>query len=102
MDKFETEEFTKEGQRLIKQAVIAAGELGHTYVGTEHLLLGAASLDRCAASAVLLKFSLLPSVIQAQIAVRAAIMAMKARSRVRVGCAVLVTADISNLLFLLE
>ncbi len=67
MDKFETEEFTKEGQRLIKQAVIAAGELGHTYVGTEHLLLGAASLDRCAASAVLLKFSLLPSVIQAQI-----------------------------------
>ncbi|WP_028506397.1 ATP-dependent Clp protease ATP-binding subunit [Ruminococcus sp. FC2018] len=67
MDKFETEGFTKEGQRLIRQAAAAAGEMGHTYVGTEHLLLGAASLDRCAASAVLLKFSILPSVIEREI-----------------------------------
>ena len=63
----DTEPFTKEAQRLIKLAVSLAGSMGHTYVGTEHLLLAAGSLDRSAASAVLMRFGLLPNMIEREI-----------------------------------
>lgn len=59
--------FTKEGQRLIRLGVSLAGGMGHTYVGTEHLLLAAASLDRSAASAVLMRFGVLPAMIEREI-----------------------------------
>ncbi len=63
----ETGAFTKEGVRLVKLSVSLAGGLGHTYVGTEHLLLAAASLDRSAASAVLMRFGILPNMIEREI-----------------------------------
>ena len=34
------EKFTQRAELAIDRARIAAGELGHSYVGTEHLLLG--------------------------------------------------------------
>lgn len=66
-NRFESENFTKDAQRLVKLAVELAGSFGHTYVGTEHLLLACASLDRCAASAVLMRFSILPSMIEREV-----------------------------------
>ena len=63
----DTESFTKEAQKLIRLAVSLAGSMGHTYVGTEHLLLAAGSLDRSAASAVLIRFGLLPNMIEKEI-----------------------------------
>ncbi|MBQ2581655.1 MAG: ATP-dependent Clp protease ATP-binding subunit, partial [Ruminococcus sp.] len=63
----ETDLFTKEGLRLIRLGVSLAGGMGHTYVGTEHLLLAAASLDRSAASAVLMRFGVLPSMVEREI-----------------------------------
>ncbi|MBQ8120776.1 MAG: hypothetical protein IJ172_08380, partial [Ruminococcus sp.] len=45
----ENNSFTKEAVKLVRLAVSLAGGLGHTYVGTEHLLLASASLDRSAA-----------------------------------------------------
>lgn len=63
----ETGSFTKEGLRLIRLGVSLAGGMGHTYVGTEHLLLAAASLDRSAASAVLMRFGVLPAMIEREI-----------------------------------
>ena len=63
----ETDCFTKEGLRLIRLGVSLAGGMGHTYVGTEHLLLAAASLDRSAASAVLMRFGVLPAMVEREI-----------------------------------
>ena len=63
----ETDCFTKEGLRLIRLGVSLAGGMGHTYVGTEHLLLAAASLDRSAASAVLMRYGVLPAMVEREI-----------------------------------
>ena len=50
------ENFTSNALDAIAAAISIASELGHTYVGTEHLLLGMMSEDNCAASAILLRF----------------------------------------------
>lgn len=63
----ENNSFTKEAVKLVKLAVSLAGGMGHTYVGTEHLLLACASLDRSAASAVLMRFGVLPGMVQREI-----------------------------------
>ena len=63
----ENNSFTKEAVRLVKLAVSLAGGLGHTYVGTEHLLLASASLDRSAASAVLMRYGIVPAMIEREI-----------------------------------
>ena len=34
------EKFTQRAQLAIENARLAAGEMGHGYIGTEHLLLG--------------------------------------------------------------
>ena len=36
----QSERFTMRAQKAIEQAYEASRELGHSYVGTEHLLLG--------------------------------------------------------------
>ena len=64
---FDSSSYTRDSQRLIKQAAALAGTMGHTYVGTEHLLLAAASLDRCASGAVLMRFGIVPSLIEREI-----------------------------------
>ena len=66
-NRFDNDCFTKDAQRLVSLACELAGTLGHTYVGTEHLLLASASLDRSTASAVLMRFGVLPSAIEREI-----------------------------------
>lgn len=39
------EKFTQRAEQAIEQARAAAGDLGHGYVGTEHLLLGILASD---------------------------------------------------------
>ncbi len=34
-----TDKFTKKAVRIIENAVCIASELGHTYIGSEHILL---------------------------------------------------------------
>ncbi len=63
----ENNSFTKEAVKLVRLAVSLAGGLGHTYVGTEHLLLASASLDRSAASAVLMRYGIVPSMVEREI-----------------------------------
>lgn len=48
--------FTDGALAAVKAAVREAGELGHTYIGTEHLLLGILEDERSAASCVLKRF----------------------------------------------
>jgi ATP-dependent Clp protease ATP-binding subunit ClpC len=38
-----TEKFTQKAQNALKFALTAAQEMGHSYIGSEHLLLGLAS-----------------------------------------------------------
>ncbi|MBQ9857658.1 MAG: ATP-dependent Clp protease ATP-binding subunit ClpC, partial [Oscillospiraceae bacterium] len=45
--------FTENAKSVLSSAQEAAMELGHGYVGTEHLLLGLARLESCAASRIL-------------------------------------------------
>ncbi len=66
-DWLDNNSLTKDAARLIKLAVSLAGSMGHTYVGTEHLLLASGSLDRSAASAVLMRFGILPGMIEREI-----------------------------------
>lgn len=49
-----TDKFTNRSQRIIDSAVELASELGHTYVGTEHLLLAISGDGRSAAADVLI------------------------------------------------
>lgn len=55
---FDIDRFTKKGKELIRNAVNIAGKWGHTYIGTEHLLLSAADMENSAAAAILLKYGI--------------------------------------------
>ncbi|HUT61670.1 MAG TPA: Clp protease N-terminal domain-containing protein [Phycisphaerae bacterium] len=48
-------DYTDEAREVIQAAHEAANELGHSYLGQEHLLLGVASAEGCAAAAALAK-----------------------------------------------
>ena len=39
---FDSDSFTPRARELVKNAVTLAGSWGHTYIGTEHILLSAA------------------------------------------------------------
>lgn len=45
--------FTGKAQRALNRALYLAREMGHTYIGTEHLLLGLLAENECIASGVL-------------------------------------------------
>ena len=47
--------FTEKANEALNQAIISAGQMGHTYVGSEHLLLGLLRVNNAVASAVLNK-----------------------------------------------
>lgn len=53
---FDIERYTRKARELIRNAVSFAGKWGHTYIGTEHLLLSAAYGEGTTAAAVLLKY----------------------------------------------
>ena len=56
--------FTESGNKAVKLAFQAAEELGHTYVGSEHLLLGLSKEERGAGGRALLHCGVTPAVLQ--------------------------------------
>lgn len=63
MDKFN--KFTEKAENVIKNAIDIAGKLGHTYVGSEHILLGLLSEKNGVASAVLEELGIILSDVEA-------------------------------------
>ncbi len=55
--------FTPQAEETLRLSQEAAGELGHGYVGTEHLLLGMIRVENCAANMVLAEAGLTDSMI---------------------------------------
>lgn len=51
------ENFTESALRSVSHAIRRAGQMGHTYVGTEHLLLGLLSDDTSASASILTRFA---------------------------------------------
>ncbi|MBQ4324763.1 MAG: ATP-dependent Clp protease ATP-binding subunit ClpC, partial [Clostridia bacterium] len=47
------EKFTQRAQNALNYSLLAACEMGHTYIGTEHLLLGLATERKSAAAKML-------------------------------------------------
>lgn len=64
---FDIERFTRKGRELIRTAVTAAGKWGHTYIGTEHILLSCALCENTAAAAILLKHGVTAERIETEI-----------------------------------
>ena len=54
---FGSDGFTDSALRAVSHAIRRASQMGHTYVGTEHLLLGLLSEEGSAAASILERFS---------------------------------------------
>ena len=63
-----SENFTDSALRAIGHAIHRASQMGHTYVGTEHLLLGLLSDSSSAAASILNRFSVSYSAVDKKIA----------------------------------
>ena len=48
-----TNKFTAKAQKVLERAQYEACELGHTYIGSEHILLGLAGEENSVASRIL-------------------------------------------------
>ncbi len=59
--------FTDSALRAVGHAIRRAGQMGHTYVGTEHLLLGLLSDESGAAASILGRFSVSYKAVEAKI-----------------------------------
>lgn len=64
---FDNDSFTPRARELVKNAVTLAGSWGHTYIGTEHILLSAAYEEDSTACAVLLRHEVTAQRIEEQI-----------------------------------
>lgn len=64
---FEIERFTKKGREIIRGAVSCAGSWGHTYIGSEHILLSILEEGTSTANSILLKHGVIFEDIQEQI-----------------------------------
>ena len=64
---FDSESFTPRARELVNNAVTLAGSWGHTYIGTEHILLSAAYEEDSTACAVLLRHEVTAQRIEEQI-----------------------------------
>lgn len=60
---FGSSNFTDSALSAVRAAAFEAGELGHTYIGTEHLLLGILDDESCAASCILKRFGIVRQTI---------------------------------------
>ena len=60
------EDFTDRSRRVLQLAREAARELGHSHIGTEHLLIGLSREGRGVASAVLKNLGVTPEKIEAE------------------------------------
>lgn len=64
---FDMERFTPKAREIIRCCVSMAGKWGHTYIGTEHILLSCAYAEGSTASAVLMKYGITFADIEEQI-----------------------------------
>lgn len=64
---FEIERFTKKARDIIRGAAVCAGKWGHTYIGSEHLLLAVLEEGASTASAVLMKHSVTVQGVEEQL-----------------------------------
>lgn len=55
MNNYDFDEMTKKCREILENAKCIAGRLGHTYVGSEHILLSFLENENCTASVVLLR-----------------------------------------------
>ena len=62
-----TNRFTQKAQNALNNSLRIAAELGHTYIGSEHLLLALAKEEGAASAGVLQKAGVTPEAIRAQI-----------------------------------
>ena len=58
IDLFGSDNFTPNALEAVNKAITSAGSMGHTYVGTEHLLLGLLKVEDCAAAIILNRFGI--------------------------------------------
>ncbi len=58
-----SDQFTDRAQSAIERARLAAADLGHSYVGTEHLLIGIAAEQECLGAKILRDHGLIPEKI---------------------------------------
>lgn len=64
---FEIDRFTKKGREIIRGAINCAGNWGHTYIGSEHILLSILEEGTSTANSILLKHGVIFEDIQEQI-----------------------------------
>lgn len=64
---FEIDRFTKKGREIIRGAVSCAGNWGHTYIGSEHILLSILEEGTSTANSILLKYGIIFEDIQDRI-----------------------------------
>lgn len=64
---YSAERYTRKGREIIQLAVSLAGRWGHTYVGTEHILLACAECESSAAGTALLKHGITSEKIAGEI-----------------------------------
>ncbi|MDO5125169.1 MAG: ATP-dependent Clp protease ATP-binding subunit [Ruminococcus sp.] len=64
---FEIDRFTKKGREIIRGAVTCAGNWGHTYIGSEHILLSILQDGNSTASSILLKHGIVLEDVQQQV-----------------------------------
>lgn len=62
-----TGKFSENAKNVVSGAILAAKELGHTYVGTEHLLLSMTVCRECAAAKYLFSVGITPAIVKEQI-----------------------------------
>lgn len=63
---FEIDRFTKKGREIIRGAAVCAGKWGHTYIGSEHLLLAIMEEGASTACAVLTKHAVTTEAVAKQ------------------------------------
>ncbi len=58
IDLYGGDNFTQNALEAVNKAIMSAGSMGHTYVGTEHLLLGLLKVEDCAAALILNRYGI--------------------------------------------
>lgn len=58
IDLYGGDNFTQNALEAVNKAIMSSSSMGHTYVGTEHLLLGLLKVEDCAASLILNRYGI--------------------------------------------
>lgn len=61
------DDFTHNALEAINKAIMSASSMGHTYIGTEHLLLGLLTVEECAAALILNRYGIRKDAVKKRI-----------------------------------